>query len=362
MSLIVTFSMLTSTTSAQAKKAPHELGSILDPDENTTAKKPSKTLAKDPFAHIDKDLPSLPQTLRWELLLTQKAYGITQNLRTASDLITSLSKAIESLCFMDLQRSLYYDPKNRSKECTIVEKHLTDLDAKNPFLPCLNFGIESSECREGYHNQITLETLPREGLKQYIQKTGDKKTSSYSFQSDLEVQLDTEKNAASLRDMLSELSSLKEQTGGTKEVIQAQKKKITDLSRLSLSSACTKYRIVVFPQILAITNRDLPRQQSTPSSKKNSQKGSLEDLLQKGPFSQSIARSESNSSKNHFRLVNKLCLEALSSVEALNPNYSGISCYRDGFTSPTCLDARRAPRANSENSGNTSLSEGIERF
>ena len=354
---LLLFISLPLATNAEPKQKP-ELGSILDPSDSENSVKPSKTGTKDPFANIDKDLPSLAQTLRWELLLTQKAYGVTQNLRTTSDLITSLSKAVESLCFFDLQRSFFDDPQNRSEECKIVWRYLSDLDAKNPLISCLKFGIESPECRESYASQITLDTLPSETLNKYAKQTGENKASSYSFQTDLNVTLDSENNARPLTEILTELSSLIKQAPRTQDEIRAHTKKITDLSNRYLFTACSKYRIVVFPENIAATDNELPRQKFTPNNKKRTGKGSLEDLLQKGPFSQSVAPANNTTPRSHFRLVSKQCLSGLSSIAALNPNYPGIACYRDGFTAPTCIDARRARGTNTKESTN----EGIERF
>lgn len=347
---------------ADTKKRP-ELGSILDPEDSTTKKVPATSTIKDPFATIDSDLPSLSQTLRWELLITQKAFGVSPNLRTHSDLITSLQKAVETICFSDLLRSLFYDPHAKNPECEKLSKYLTTVDPKNPLVICLNYGIESTQCVSGYTTQATLDKIPSRALEQYARESGDTKAATYSFDTELEARLEAEKSSASLREMANELSSLKNSAPMTPGEVKESSLKMVQLSKKYIGLACSRYRIVVLPESVALTDKELPQAKPTPKSKRSMTKGSLEDLLKKGPFSESLASETTKTSRNRFRVVNRACIEAIGQVTSFIPNSSAVACYRDGFTSPKCIDARRAENKSSgDSSSNIKSGEGIERF
>ncbi len=349
-------------SSAHAEsKAPLKLGSIRDPEDQPVEKKADdvKTL----FA--DQEIPELPTTIGWELTIAKKSYGVSQNLRTTSDLITVLSKSIELLCLRDLMRTLTYYPPPTNPACLKALTMMKQIDAENPLVICAEQGFDAPDCAAAFETQETTPSIPNEITSEFLKVHADQ--SEYvQFQDDLTVKLQNEraqKGLANLRKLADQAKGNynASMSSGNKDGKAAEfKARYEYLLGQYLQLSCVQYRIVVFPkEVLSTVRRNDPSYQASGSRRGNS----LEELLAKGPFSEKVVAEKQKKITNRFRLISQNCESNLIAVNNELATLAAIPCQRFGIASPACIQARKvSEQANARGPRRIDANDGLEKF
>lgn len=346
---------------SRENKKPLHLGSILDPEDSVRIKSEKKPdVDAVGMFDLDQEYPTLPEVLRWELSLTSKAFKATDTMRTRSDLITAAGKGVEYLCLGDLQRSLRQDEPSQDPECLRILGVLESIDSDNPVALCARYGIQAQACQTAYKNQIVTHEVPRALLAKFAEALG-KTYRAGSFEDDLSVKLDLERSRETRKTLKNDIELLKVQLKDPKESAAAVEKRDGLLTQY-IQLSCSAYRLVTIPAKVATAYAN---SRPTPRAKGGKKSGkSLGDLLTKGPFNVPDTAQAKQADQNHYRLLDKECLTALTFAEKHNSALPAIPCRKEGPTAPACIISRRlAPVPASAKKGTiTPAGDGIERF
>jgi hypothetical protein len=340
------------------KTRAEDLGSIGDPDEKKEQIALEKLKHRDPLADIEGDFPSLPEKISWEIILSQKAYRVTQNLRTASDLVTAIQKGIDQLCFDTLQKTLQYRPNDRVEQCLNLQKYLAEIDPNNTALPCLDYGLDSLQCKDAYKAQEIVTSIPQNLLSKYEEISGEARGRGNTSR-ELDILLEAER-ARNIMSKINQTLSRVQTALGQKNNDPALLNQRAVLLDKYIATACGSYRIVFFPSSSREKDTDSSIAKARSTAKPAA--GSIEDLLSKGPFAVTPGAGKPETIDKRFRLVHSLCVEGVNFVRNQDPRHPGIVCHYQGVTSPDCIAARKANDIGSLGSISENSNQGMERF
>lgn len=356
------FSTVAFSHSVRAEtKPPQNLGSIRDPEDQPVEKVDPQLANK----LVEEEIPELPTTLGWELTIAKKGYQVSKTLRTTSDLVTALSKSIEYLCLGDLQRTLTYYPPPKEAPCLKALKMMKQVDAENPLLICTEGGFDTPDCTEAFEGQETTNLIPSQITDAYLKLSKDN-YDQVQFQDDLTVKLQkerAEKGLANLRRLADQAQQKYNEamSSGNKDGRAADfKLRREQLLSQFLQLSCGSYRAVVYPKEVLGTIR---RTDPSYNSGKPGRNTSLEEMLEKGPFSEKIVAEKQRKITNRFRLVSERCMANLEIVSREVPTLAAISCQRSGIASPTCIQARKInEQSGAHGPRRIDTNDGLEKF
>ncbi len=285
------------------------------------------------------------ENLRWEASLAENSYAIGKSDQSKLALLVAYERVIGPLCMPGLHRTLTYDGKPGDPRCLEYLGKIEALDPSNAMAICAREGIDAKSCRAAFAGQRVEIFIPG-------RTTTSPNTNAGA--AELEEKLSTSSIEPQLKVLADRIYTLEYQSRGTTTPNSAEKENLTKLLNEALGLACrlTKLELKDPPSRPGERPRDTsPSPAATPTSAPlfpglatgPKKKNPFDEVLEQ--FGGTAAPRETTvapaGGRIRVRKITDRCRSFIDRALKVDRTMAMPICYREGFYTPACVDARR---------------------
>ena len=278
------------------------------------------------------------QILQLQVSMADNSYRLNKNLESKSRLLSVLEKVLYSICLTEVANNLKQSGANKNETCSKYVSQILNLDAGNVVAICVRDGIDSRTCRYASENQKTNtydpereqkdETAQLDDVVTYKkeqQKIQEETDSLYNNYSTLEYSEKNKKNILERKQIISKILSL----NCARSRIRLEK--LTEETQKSIRKKSTSL-IDYEPETSESSER---KPTAVPVAKDDAFTELLNKHFKTPTPTVTIAES--------FRIyeITSDCNRYLEEAFKLDANLPAAQCYKWGFYSWQCINAKR---------------------
>lgn len=299
-----------------------------------------------PTPYDEAALPPLPKAterLRWEASLAENSHQVAKSEITRLALLVAYERALGPVCMPELHRTLTYAGAPTDPRCLELLDKTLQIDPHNPLVSCARDGIDAPSCRAGFGSQ-KIEFFSPSSI------SGAPST-ALGLGEQLDAKLSDTTIEPKLREIEATITTTEYKLFARQTIPPEQREVLRKNYEEALGLACRITRLAVAdaPSSQAGLTTSPPPVRTTPpplvlfpqvgqTPRAQSPMAALLDELG-GPPTPAAPLALGKIRK---RLISTRCRSFVDRAIRFDPLMALPVCYRDGFYTPACIDARRA--------------------
>jgi hypothetical protein len=339
---------------------PEEMGAPKDPpterpSPTATAPAPTPTTAVEgppstqPGATPTpaKPLSRTIQNMQWEASLAENNYSISKSEAAKLALIGAYERILGPLCMPELHQTLRYSGPPTEPLCNEYLDKISALDNENVMVLCVRDGIDAKSCRGGFSKQIVETFIPNAGTLR-----SDNRTSPGA---ELEEKLAVSSVEPKVQAISDRIKSAEYQLRSMRTLSEEERLKLRKNFNEALFLSCRITRLEfresgdkdAFPGQKPSSGRGVITSPTPPPlfpaiDDRTKKKNPFDEVLEQfGAQSVDPAPSVPLSSRIRVRKITDRCKNFVERALKFDQRMALPVCYREGFYTPSCIDAKR---------------------
>ncbi len=293
------------------------------------------------------------ENLRWEASLAENSYGIDKSEGATLALIVAYERVLGPLCMPELHRTLSYKGPPTDPRCLEYIEKIVAIDPANPLVLCARDGIDARSCRSAFAAQQIEAFIPGRTTTA-MSTTAPKPTDS------LNEQLAVSTVESKIQPILSRIKSIEYQIRPNTPLSEENRETLVKSYREGLNLTCRISRLerrgAGSTQPTLGRNPTHPTVSATPTQPPlfpgldagKKRKSAFDEVLEQfGGASPTPPAALANDPRIRIRKITDTCRDFINRALKFDRTMSLPICYREGFYSPACIDARRKEQNNS---------------
>jgi hypothetical protein len=254
------------------------------------------------------------EALQNQIFIAKSAFGLDETEENKAELLSSYEGYLEQICMRSLSVSKDYFPMQLSTRCDEYIDVLLKLDSGNAVAICTRDGIDATSCRRAYTYQSikirsgsSLKNLPKEDSKRTRRgfESSELRKARLDFENEASAEHARALESVFQKNLIDHCQNIETQRVPAKELIRIERSK-------------------------------------EPTNK--AEEAIEQYLIERGELAPPEEAHDEQNDKNQLFRVRALpskCFENIKKLLEYYPDSPLALCYRDGFFSPSCVDARR---------------------
>lgn len=290
------------------------------------------------------------ENLRWEASLAENSYGLDRSESSALALIAAYERLLGPLCMPDIHRTLEYAGSPTDPRCLEAIDKIVAIDAENPLVLCARDGIDAKSCRSAFASQRVESFVP--GYSNPLSNANLQGVAG------LNEKLTVSTLDSKLQPIMNRIRMFEQRARSGVKLSPEEMTQVVKSFEEALSLTCRLNRIEVVGGLSRSGNKpgsSPPRATPTPPplfpalAGGTRRKSPFDDVLEQfGGGSSSSSNDINPLGPVRIRKITDRCKDLVTRALALDRTMALPVCYRDGFYSPSCIDARRKERTSSQ--------------
>lgn len=285
------------------------------------------------------------EVVQWELEMAENGYNLNKNVKNKSRLLKVYEQVVSLRCMTKLHEDLSYIRDPTDKICLeYIEKTLS-IDSANPIAICGRDGIDSQTCKDASDGQ---------NLQTYDSKF-EERTGIASLDEVIANRREAPALAAETNKLLKDVDKLRSTSLRTKKSLDTSKIYSNLVKILTLNCKGSRIRLdekdqdlklqrtvaTATPQIAASDNQSLITESDRLQVPKPKESSVPRDPYL-GIFSGTEPKNPPTLSQSkRIYEISQQCNQYINMTRELSPKMALPICYRYGFYTYTCINAKR---------------------
>jgi hypothetical protein len=287
------------------------------------------------------------ESLRWEASLAENSHKIGKSEATRLALLVAYERVIGPICMPELHRALAYGGSPTDPRCLEYLDKTSRLDINNPLVVCAREGIDAKLCRLTFEAQKVEPYFPG--------YSGTDSSNAGAAGEQLDAKLGESTIEPKLMEIDNEIKAIEYRLFARQAITPEQRTILRNRYEQALALACRVTRLAFAEEPTAGAGSGVPgRDESGPSAptppplfpqltQGDKPKGPMAELLEKLGDSPTVENPIAPE-KIRKRLISDRCRDFIDRALRYEPVMALPVCYREGFYTPACIDARRAEK------------------
>lgn len=287
------------------------------------------------------------ETLKLQASLAENGYGIDKSESSALALIVAYERLIGPLCMPALHRTLSHPGAPTDPRCLEYMDKIVALDPENPIVLCARDGIDAQTCRSAFAAQQIETFIPGSSAATWTAGT-PRPTDS------LNEQLAVSSVESKAQPIMSRINLLEYQLRSNRALSAEDREKLVKSYREGLDLSCRLTKLELRgtgptkPTLNIASAGPLPAASPTQPplfpglATGTKRKSPFDEVLEQfGGAPPTPASLPAKDGRVRIRKITDRCKDLVNRALRFDRRMALPICYRDGFYSPACIDARR---------------------